>query len=78
MSVTDAFSPSAIVPTASVHSNWRGRLAGWLARMGARRQRRAEEAASLYLANRLNRDLRLPLGPSHEDRVWGAGGLISR
>ncbi|MBP0447813.1 hypothetical protein J8J14_24020 [Roseomonas sp. SSH11] len=77
MSATNAFSPT-LAPAAPVRSDWRGRLAGWLARMNTRRQQKAEEAAALYLADRLNRDLRLPPGPTHEDRVWGAGGLISR
>jgi hypothetical protein len=67
-----------LVPLAPVRNDWRGWLAGWLARMAARRQRRAEEAVVLYLANRLSHDCGLPPGPAHDDHIWGARGLLSR
>jgi hypothetical protein len=30
------------------------------------------------VGHHLRRDLGLPPGPSHDDRIWGAGGLMWR
>jgi hypothetical protein len=76
MSATN-FSP-LLIPAAPVRGNWRGRLAGWLARLAPARRRRSHDAWPEGLGTDLRRDMGLPPGASHEDRVWGAGGLMWR
>lgn len=77
MSATTNLSP-ILAPAASMGSGWRGRLAGWLARLATPRGRRAEVDLPDCLTPHLTRDLGLPVGPSHDDGIWGVGGLLSR
>ena len=76
MSATN-FSP-VLVPAAPVRGNWRGRIVGWLARLASARRRNSDAALPEGVGAHLSRDMGLPPGPSHEDRVWGAGGLMWR
>jgi hypothetical protein len=76
MSATN-FSP-ILVPAAPMRGIWRGRLAGWLALLAPTRRRTLDIALPAGLGNHVSRDMGLPPGPSHEDRVWGAGGLMWR
>jgi len=76
MSATN-FSP-ILVPAAPMRGIWRGRLAGWLARLIPARRRNSDAALPEGVSHHLSHDLGLPPGPSHEDRVWGAGGLMWR
>jgi hypothetical protein len=77
MSTTTNFSP-LLAPAVPVRGMWRGRLAGWLARMAARRQAMRTADLSVPMGDHLRRDLGLPPGPSHDDRIWEAGGLMWR
>jgi hypothetical protein len=77
MSATTNFSP-ILSPAAPVRGTWRGRLAGWLARLTARRQRMQAVDLSIPLGDHLRHDLGLPPGPSHDDCIWGVGGLTWR
>jgi hypothetical protein len=77
MSATTNFSP-ILAPTAPVRGTWHGRLAGWLARLATTRRRRAEVDLPACLTAHMARDLGLAPGPSHDDRIWGVGGLLSR
>jgi hypothetical protein len=67
-----------LIPAAPVRGDWRGRLAGWLARLAPTRWRPPAADMPVPLGNHLSRDMGLPPGPSHEDKVWGAGGLLWR
>ena len=77
MSATTNFS-HLLAPEAQVHSTWRGRLAGWLARLAMTRRRTPDAALPEGLGTHLSRDMGLPADRSQEDRVWGAGGLTWR
>jgi hypothetical protein len=76
MSATN-FSP-ILIAAAPVRRDWRGRLAGWLARLAPTHRRTPEGALPEGLGTHLRRDMGLPPGPSHEDRIWGAGGPLWR
>lgn len=77
MSATTNLSP-ILAPAASMGGGWRGRLAGWLARLATLRRQRPEVDLPAYLSPHMARDLGLPPGPSHDDHIWGVGGLLSR
>ena len=77
MSATTNFSP-ILIPAAPVRGTWRRRLAGWLARLAARRQGMQAADLPVPLGTHMRRDIGLPPGPSHDDRIWGAGGLTWR
>ena len=77
MSATTNLSP-ILIPAAPLRGNWRGRLAGWLARMATTRRQSPDDTLPTDLSTHLSRDMGLPSGPSHEDQVWGAGGLMWR
>lgn len=77
MSATTNFSP-ILTPAAPVRGTWRGRLAGWLARLATTQQRTPADTSPAGLGNHLRHDLGLPPGPSHDDRIWGVGGVMWR
>ena len=77
MSTTTNFS-QILIPAAPVRGNWRGRLAGWLARLATTRERTPADTSPAGLGNHLRRDLGLPPGASQDDGIWEAGGLMWR
>lgn len=77
MSATTNLSP-ILAAAAPVRGNWRGRLAGWMARMAGRRQAVRTADLSAPLGDHLRRDLGLPPGASQDDGIWDAGGLMWR
>jgi hypothetical protein len=77
MSATTNLSP-ILVPAAPVGGTWRGRLAGWLARLATTRRQTPDDTLPTDLSTHLSRDMGLPPGPSHDDGLWGVGGLLSR
>ena len=77
MSATTNLSP-ILAPAAPIRGIWRGWLAGWLARRSARRQPMPATDPAFPMGDHQRRDLGLPPGPSHDDRIWEAGGLMWR
>lgn len=77
MSATTQFSP-VLTSAAPVRGPWRGRLAGWLARLASMRRKVSHNASAENLGNHLRHDMGLPPGPSYEDRIWGVGGPVLR